>query len=956
MEANVSLLDQTHCDIILATDAGNPMVSLIAENRELRILSTPSLTYFLQDNEVEAYPWNKSFEEARFTPFVVLQTSGSTGLPKAVVVNHGALTSMDSYHLITHLGSSPVVGPSLKDTRMFMAFPLYHMASFTLLLGLGAYYGVVGVLPPAVEPLTASFVDNLHEKSQVQGSALPPSLLADLYNDECLRSKLPNLRYIFYAGGSLPDRIGNGVSKLTHLATLFGSTETAYPPARVLESSEWQYISYSPFYGDEFRAADDGGLYEHFIVRKYYLDLFQGVFATFPELEEYSTKDFYRQHPSKAGLWKFCGRADEVIVLSNAEKFNPGHLEDTLNGHPSVKSALVAGQGEFQPCLLIESAHPTDEMEAKVNLLNEIWPTIEQVNSTQPSYARIMKDFVIFTSSQKPVSRAGKGTVQKFSTLQNYLDEIKALYQNAEMPKVPLEVLVKPEAHQSTNLREALFHIVSASVWLKGQLTYDADFFDLGLDSLQALAMTRQLNAYIMQAMPDMQSIAASDIYTYSNVDTLSKYLETANRLPATDVVHQQIEETFNVWKSRLSKASAESQSSPEKSQIVLLTGSTGSLGSYILHDLLSDSSVQHVYCLNRGSDAEQRQRKSFAEKGLSLNLQRARFVQYDLRRERMGLDEELYNQMSDEVTHIVHNAWDVNFNRPFESFIDAHIRGVSSIIELCVTSKRPKRLLFMSSEGAVSGENTINNQGVTEAIRADWSCAQRTGYAQSKLVAENLVVAACQNAHLQACICRVGQIGGPTHEKGLWNQREWFPSLVASSVRLSMIPNHLLVKDEVDWIPIDLASGIIVELLFNHIRNDVRLETGESEQTDGQNIPSVYHVVNPHSVPWQSLLPDLQEAIPSNLNVVSVSVWLDKLREEYPNWRESEQLQALALLDFFTALGGNSSHKGASLSTEHTTKMSPKLAELQPVNQAWMRLWVEQWGLMGTGNHTVEV
>jgi FlaA1/EpsC-like NDP-sugar epimerase len=40
-------------------------------------------------------------------------------------------------------------------------------------------------------------------------------------------------------------------------------------------------------------------------------------------------------------------------------------------------------------------------------------------------------------------------------------------------------------------------------------------------------------------------------------------------------------------------------------SHTVLLTGSTGTLGTYILDALLEDTSVAHIHCLNRREDSQ---------------------------------------------------------------------------------------------------------------------------------------------------------------------------------------------------------------------------------------------------------------------------------------------------------------------------------------------------------------
>lgn len=184
--------------------------------------------------------------------------------------------------------------------------------------------------------------------------------------------RLGQLQYIFYAGGSLPNEAGDKISSITKVSTLVGSTEIGYPPMKVLDSNDWQYVCYSPFDGHVFRPLADDGLYEHILVRRDYLDLFQSIFSTYPDLDEFSTQDIYRRHPTKLNLWRFWGRMDDVIVFSNAEKFYPGDFEDSISSHPAVRTVLMGGHGEFQSCLLIEPMTVVNSLEGRTALLEEI--------------------------------------------------------------------------------------------------------------------------------------------------------------------------------------------------------------------------------------------------------------------------------------------------------------------------------------------------------------------------------------------------------------------------------------------------------------------------------------------------------------------------------------------------------------------------------------------------------
>lgn len=397
----------------------------------------PDLDFFLHSNDYPTYPYNKSFAEARHSPIVILHTSGSTGLPQLITVNHGTLASMDANQRIPQLTGRQILGTAIQERRMFMGFPLFHMASFTLTLGLAAYCGVILVLPPPNEPLTPHLIDSIHASAKVAGSALPPSLVVGMCHEASLFSNLASLDFLYCTGGPLPKELGDKISQITHLSTVIGSTETALPPHELCAPEDWEYVRYSPFHGSDFRPIDEDGTYEQYIVRRPELDLFQSVFSTYPELEEFATKDLYRRHPDKPDLWRFCGRSDDMIVFSNAEKFNPIDFESIISSHPAIRSALVGGHGRFQACLLIEPMTTTGSGEPCAELLESIWPTVSRANLVIPTHARVMKDFIVFTNPEKGVERAGKGTVQRSKTLEMYETEIDELYHSTALPGIP---------------------------------------------------------------------------------------------------------------------------------------------------------------------------------------------------------------------------------------------------------------------------------------------------------------------------------------------------------------------------------------------------------------------------------------------------------------------------------------------------------------------------------------
>lgn len=294
------------------------------------------------------------------------------------------------------------------------------------------------------------------------------------------------------------------------------------------------------------------------------------------------------------------------------------------------------------------------------------------------------------------------------------------------------------------------------------------------------------------------------------------------------------------------------------------------------------------------------------------------------------GLSKPIYDELLQQVTHIIHNAWAVDFNLSLSSFEETHIRGVRQFIDFSVHSENRAQIFFTSSISTLMNWRANHSGAVPEQVFDDFTVAAPMGYAESKHISERLLAIAGKVSNVPSAVCRVGQVSGPIgSEKGMWNKQEWFPSIIASSAYLGLLPDSLMTMGT-EWIPVDVLAKVIVELL----------DPADSENT----ITRVYHALNPHSAKWRHLLPAVIERLGENIKVVPYHQWVDALEQSATKTEDVGRNPAIKLLDFFKGLEQQAGQT-VPLETKEAVKASKTLAGLGPVSPEWISIWMRQWG-----------
>ncbi|KAL4905238.1 hypothetical protein BDW74DRAFT_185288 [Aspergillus multicolor] len=954
ISAQKDLLTRLETRALVTTDPELPFVTNLLRHHSIQVIQIPSLDELLCLKSMPSYQYDRTYDAARNEPVFVLHTSGPTGTPKPLVYTHEFV-----WRLYVAATAPPPDLEGLGDARIEQHFlqgewlcflPSFHIAGIGYALVAAMYNSNIPVFPLPTRPPSAEYLVQAVQHGKFTWAFLLPVMADELSHDPAaLTLVAKHLQYLFYTGGALPNATGKTVSSAIPLYSALGSSECGVmpqlrlPPAPAgspqASSEPWQYLHLHPCINAQFQPYLDD-LHELVIVKSTSHPETQPVFSLFPDSIEYATRDLFSAHPTIPHLWRHRGRRDDIVVFLNGEKTNPVTFEAQISQHPGVNAALVAGDQRVEACLLIEPAGGgtgTECETAKERLVQAVWRTVEEANAECPAHARVSRSMILVADPARPFLRAGKGNVQRAGTLRLYREEIDALYLEEGLEAAQATPAGDNPARLLTNMRHARSTEVEDS----------ADFFALGLDSLQALRMSAAIRAAAGVSISPVGiyrsptlNLLADAVYSNSaeQVEDEDNRLTTMAQL--LDHYRQQIDR-IETPTEPVHNSSKDSQPSAE--QAIILTGSTGTIGSFLLDHLLAQAELEsshvdtHIYCLNRATDsaAVQAARNKTRKLRHAFPSGKVTFLTADLTHKTLGLSEATYQTLRATATQIIHAAWPVDFNQPLPAFTPS-LTGVLNLIAFARAAPRAPSLLFLSSVAAVTRYHATtsittlptpastggSDSSVPETIIADPACAAPMGYGESKNVAERMVAYAGAALRIPCGIVRIGQVCGAAgamdtgtetataraadadaRPRG-WNAAEWLPSLVVSSRHLRALPDNLgmgvgvrtaraqrsLSEGGIDWVPVDLLAPILAEL--SALLSDSECTAhGQGKDEAEAGAARVFHCVNPdhRGVAWEDLLPAIREELVKpcrfgggidGVDVVPMAEWVGRLRD----------------------------------------------------------------------------
>jgi len=336
--------------------------------------------------------------------------------------------------------------------------------------------------------------------------------------------------------------------------------------------------------------------------------------------------------------------------------------------------------------------------------------------------------------------------------------------------------------------------------------------------------------------------------------------------------------------------------------QVFFVTGVTGFLGQEIV-DILAKEDEEHTfYCLIRSTkthSSEERLREILLETGLE-NTGRMVAVDGDIRKEKLGIDADLYLQLTREVTQIIHSAADVRFNQPIEKIRAINVQGTQHICELAEDCKENNPLfsqLNYIGTAFVAGKKT----GIAGEDELSDESGFKNTYEQTKYEAE-VLVRAYRDKGLPVMIFRPSIVVGVS-ETGKAKPRNVIYPMLKYFLQWNVPVISVNTAARLDIVPVDFVAKAFVYISANkeHIGRCFHLTAGPEGNL---NLKRMIQVVSrglnkrvyfiPQSI-WAAIVrPVLKRVKPSLYNNATLPAFTPYIQLPSPIYSVQESEKAL--------------------------------------------------------------
>ncbi|MGB8194269.1 MAG: thioester reductase domain-containing protein, partial [Chitinophagaceae bacterium] len=496
-------------------------------------------------------------------------------------------------------------------------------------------------------------------------------------------------------------------------------------------------------------------------------------FSTGPDARLYKTGDLGRYLAD--GNILFLGRIDNQVKLRGF-RIELDEIEAVINKHPFIHQSVVTARKDTNGLshLVAYIVFHKDETLAVSDLKSYLK---EQL----PEY---MVPSLYVTLDALPLTSNGK-------TDRNALPA----------PAGQLERSVPYKAPETTT------EIILAELWAEmlglQQVGVNDNFFEIGGHSLMVVKLITRIRETFSIQLP------IRSLYEALTIAELGEVIDRISDQPENAIVSA-IDLNKEVFlDDDIQPAHASHQTFANNN--LFLTGATGFLGAYLLHELLEQTNAT-VYCHVRASNTDdgfEKIKSNLVRYKLWNAAQASRIVAVpgDLSKPALGLSASQFDELSRIVDVVYHNGALVNFTYPYQLLKKPNVDGTREVLRFACHGKL-KPVHYVSTVGVFYPSAEADMRIIHEDDPPGDGNLLFDGYSQSKWVAEKIVNIA-QSRGLPVTIYRPGKVTADS-KTGEGGPDDFATAIMKSCLKTRIMPD---LNPFVDMTPVDYVSKAMVRL-----------------------------------------------------------------------------------------------------------------------------------------------